>query len=234
MTTTTEITVLTAHRLAYELPLLAETIHATNVEKGWWDKGADRDQGEMIALQVSELAEALEEDREGHDPVWFSLNGKRVYRVRDGSGADWTTDPDGYGCAHDTWTGVAAKPEGAAVELVDCAIRLMDHLGFTAPDLLSNPREIADALMLARQNLDSRSSFGAKLMVIVTDLASADRLRHGRGRARGGAVRDHYLLRALIGSLVLAEDLGTEPFKVCRLKMAYNDTRAFRHGGKAY
>ena len=38
--------------------LLAETIHATAVSKGWWD--TERNDGEMIALIHSELSEMLE------------------------------------------------------------------------------------------------------------------------------------------------------------------------------
>lgn len=49
---------------------LAQLIHGTAVAKGFWDQ--ERNMGEMLMLMVSELAEALEEHRDGHDSVWFA------------------------------------------------------------------------------------------------------------------------------------------------------------------
>lgn len=45
---------------------LAEEIHTTAVQKGWWDK--ERNFGEMVALMHSELSEALEAKRHGNKP----------------------------------------------------------------------------------------------------------------------------------------------------------------------
>ena len=43
---------------------LAAHIHATAIEKGWWQE--DRNDGELIALMHSELSEALEAYRAGN------------------------------------------------------------------------------------------------------------------------------------------------------------------------
>lgn len=42
---------------------IADDVHATAQEKGWWDD--DRNDGELIALMHSELSEALEALRNG-------------------------------------------------------------------------------------------------------------------------------------------------------------------------
>ena len=80
------------------LTALARAIREINQRKGFWDE--PRNLGEMLMLAVSELSEALEEDRSGQPIVYF----------KDG------------------------KPEGVAVEIIDCIIRLLDTL--TSLDLI--------------------------------------------------------------------------------------------------
>lgn len=109
---------------------LAKQINETAKSKGWWDgtevSGRDpyvgdfkttvpRPVGEVLALVHSEVSEALEEYRDGHD----------LRRMR-------YVHPDGTACDPDVIcrarAGVNsdAKPEGFPIELADVLIRVLD------------------------------------------------------------------------------------------------------------
>lgn len=56
------------------LTVLAKDIHDENREKGFWEH--DRPLTETTMLIVSELAEAVEEEREGREEMWYGDDGK--------------------------------------------------------------------------------------------------------------------------------------------------------------
>lgn len=104
---------------------LAAGIHQNAVDHGFWV--GERNFGEMIALMHSELSEALEEHRQGRPSEWFQVGSTPVRRPQPGdgaAGADWVDERD----PSKIWIGVVAKPEGVAVELADCLIRILDTL----------------------------------------------------------------------------------------------------------
>lgn len=89
---------------------LVEESHDTAVEKGWWEEGVgNRPLLEQLMLMVTELAEAAEEVRSGHQV------GDTYY-----SSTRNVTDEAGV---------VLPKPEGFMAELADVYIRIGDTIG---------------------------------------------------------------------------------------------------------
>lgn len=97
---------------------LAADIHANAVAHGWWDEA--RSFGDIVALCHSELSEALEAYRDGEELV-HGCCGHCTFEAS---------------CDHPAPAGeTGCKPEGVAVEMIDCIIRILDWCGKMGVDV---------------------------------------------------------------------------------------------------
>lgn len=109
---------------------LAAEIHQTAKEHGWYD--TKRELPECIALMHSELSEALEAYRDG-EPLMYCGSKNKACEDKDAvkikiGGKEYFT-PCVICDAPDK------KPEGVAVELADCIIRILDTCAFMGIDI---------------------------------------------------------------------------------------------------
>jgi NTP pyrophosphatase (non-canonical NTP hydrolase) len=106
---------------------LAKKIHQNAVNHGWWEN--ERSLPEIIALCHSELSEALEEYRNGHNSQNTYYSCTRKYKENEPTCNTNKTMP--YmceGCSD-------RKPEGIPTELADCIIRILDYCGHAGIDI---------------------------------------------------------------------------------------------------
>lgn len=96
---------------------LAAAVHENAVAHGWWEE--ERGLPEVLMLCVSELAEALEEYRAGKPNIYYEIE-EEATLYADGEPFE----------RHER-----RKPEGIAVELADCVIRILDYCGHAGIDL---------------------------------------------------------------------------------------------------
>lgn len=111
---------------------LAAAVHENAVAHGWWEE--ERGLPEVLMLCVSELAEALEEYRNGRPTLYYLCNAGGVCCEEDGS-AHCGSRPYNPNNPEAPCSAQSKKPEGVAVELADCVIRILDYCGHAGIDL---------------------------------------------------------------------------------------------------
>lgn len=207
---------------------LRDTSYEIAKSKGWHDPDLKRSFADLMALVISELAEALEEYRAGKPPreIEFRKPGDAVVWYRSShlplSDAKATLQTGlklieaGY------------KPEGVVIELADAAIRIGDAAG--AHDIeLKLSGDLRD-YFVEREN--DAAVLGQWICRTSWELAVAA----GESQCGCNALyRSRHLTRALATVCRMAHWLGItgEEFeRAIEIKHAYNRGREFRHGGK--
>ena len=120
--------------MAISLNNVAMEIHKNAVEHGWWEE--ERELPEILMLCVSELAEALEEYRNGRPNIWFACIPTDVFAGCRNM-AHCKSEKSNLGCVKtsEDCRYKDKKPEGVAIELADCIIRILDYCGKAGIDI---------------------------------------------------------------------------------------------------
>ena len=201
---------------------LQREAHAIAKDHGWWDE--ERTFGDLIALVHSELSEALEAYREWglKSVISATAPNDRTYRYFDINLSQAKVPDD--------WT---TKPAGVASELADVVIRVADMAEWYEVDL-DEAREEDEEFEEGQQayleyrlsgNLDS---FGNWIAAIHEDVADAGYHQRTRNDNLGS------LLFAVIDLIeCMAAHYGIDLDTAIAIKMEYNKSRPYKHGGKA-
>lgn len=188
----------------------ARAVHQNAVEHGWWE--GERDAAEIFALIHSELSEALEEYRSGRPNEW--------YACEECFGGGKPCDPeDQYDCANYSFKEKcehrSKKPEGVAVELADCVIRILDYCGKEQID-------IGGELSERRAGFDS---YTLPALVNACHCLIA------------GAYENEKEMPVFFAECIAiirfwCEENDADLEEVIAIKHEYNKSRPYRHGGK--
>lgn len=193
---------------------LAKEAHQISVDHGWWEK--EPSFGDLVSLMHSELSEALEEYRAGRPMVWHGCLSPDPEAQRECE----MNDRCKWG--KDTCKARDKKPEGIAVELADCIIRILDwagHEGTNVDYYIKTMESTRDHKSVFDED------FGDFISFCHTILSNAYIQKDELGRGMCLCLEIIYILE-------WAEKERVDMEAVIREKMAYNRTRPYRHGGK--
>lgn len=195
-------------------------VHQTAVDKGWWDKPVSFD--DVICMCICELAEAVEEYRSGRPNLYHLCVASGDKR----NPCDWDLGkPCPLATGELTCEHRDPKPEGVAVELADCVLRLLDYLATTDVDI-DRSYEVG-AQISTDGDMDGS--------VIKVALDSAECLLTARRinpSSEFDTIRHNGLMAVVIYINLWAESNRIDLESILRSKHEYNKTRPYRHGGK--
>lgn len=125
-----------------KLNAFAQEVHQNAVNHGFWDP--EPSFGDVIALCHSELSEALEHYRK-HNPMAF------VKKQTCAECPDYPCGGEYKETRMDAWL-PNEKPDGIAVEMADCLIRILDWFG-------SYPELDVERLVLAKHMYNKKRPY---------------------------------------------------------------------------
>lgn len=192
-----------------KLNKFAQAVHENAVKHGWWDE--ERTFGEIIALCHSELSEALEELRTNRPMMYFvETNGFVV--------TDMSERKD-------------EKPEGVAIELADCIIRVLDYFGKEELDVDALMQEAMKAVMCDVPGRIYAATLGDCISRWHLLLSLAYACWCKASGTHASALR---MARCVCEILAWGKVTDGVDFEmILDIKHEYNKTRPYRHGGKA-
>jgi NTP pyrophosphatase (non-canonical NTP hydrolase) len=186
-----------------KLNKIRDIAHITAKEKGWWDNGGPSFPAIILLIQ-SEVSEVLEDYRMHKSLKEIWLEPHRDYQN------------------HTTYE----KPNGIPTELADIIIRICDYAGHAGIDLDSKYKE-------SKANIDmfgwppkwDAKDFLKSLAFINLELSNAFRVWTENEN-------DTLLAPAILYTVEMCDKNDIDIWKAIEIKLEYNKTRAFRHGGK--
>lgn len=202
-----------------DMNLFMQEVHQNAVAHGWWDE--EKSSGTMRSLLHCELSEAMEEYRKGNPLVWRQCNLEKIETPC--AKEDCIKYCNGI-CE---LRKIDKKPEGAAVELMDFVIRILDWI--------AREKENMTEIEKARVELDLMATERSWLTGTATKKQLPDLIDVLHYQVVCSRVEPHFtacLIDAVQMAMKWVEAQGIDPVRILKEKHEYNKTRAYKHGGK--
>lgn len=205
-----------------------KAVHEVAVAHGWWE--TEVDPYTAAALMHSELSEALEEYRNGRPMIYCGSDSKECETAP--APDTITVNGNAFNTPCKSCKSAHKKPEGIAVELADCAIRIMDYLGAQDFDDEEFYDDLDDGLASEIEDTAENNGIrGVKFCELICEIHRIISL-YSRDCVFGDFEPLFDALCLILGFMRSLLPPETRVEDVIAMKHAYNRTRPYRHGGK--